>query len=46
MVAVGEVGVGEKNWEFEKQTSKQRIDKQQGPILQHRGLHSISWDKP
>ena len=33
VVAVGEVGVVEKNWEFENQTSKQRMDKYQGPIL-------------
>ena len=33
-------------WDQQMQTITRRMDKQQGPTLQHRELHSISCDKP
>ena len=43
-------GGGGMDWEFgidqQMQTITYRMDKQQGPTVQHRELYSISWDKP
>ena len=33
-------------WDQQMQTIIYRMDKQQGPTVQHRGLYSISCDKP
>ena len=36
-------------WEFGiflLQTGAYRLDRQQGPIVQHKELHSVSYDKP
>ena len=33
-------------WDWQMQTVIQRMDKQQGPTVQHRELYSISCDKP
>ena len=40
----GRDGVGV--WDQEMQTLKQRMDKQQGPTVQHGELYSISYNKP
>ena len=49
MVAKGEGGEGGiemEFWDCQMQTSMYRMDKQQGPTVQHRELYSISYDKP
>ena len=33
-------------WDQQMQTVIYRMDKQQGPTVQHRELYSISYDKP
>ena len=33
-------------WDQQTQTIIYRMDKQQGPIVQHRELYSISYNKP
>ena len=33
-------------WGWQMQTITFRMDKQQGPTVQHRELYPISWDKP
>ena len=33
-------------WGWQMQTITFRMDKQQGPAVQHRELYPISWDKP
>ena len=38
------VGVGV--WDQQMQTGIHRMDKQEGPTVQHRELYSISCDKP
>ena len=43
-VRVGEECIG--TWGLEMQTVMYRIDKQQGPTVQHRELYSVSCDKP
>ena len=40
----GEEGLGV--WGQQMQTIIYRMDKQQGPTVEHRGLYSISCDKP
>ena len=40
----GRVGLGV--WDQQMQTSIYRMDKQQGPTVQHRELYSKSCDKP
>ena len=42
----GWVREGLRVWDQQMQTSKYRMDKQQGPTVQHRELYSISCDKP
>ena len=45
----GRGGVGEGwtgVWTQQMQTITYRMDKQQGPTVQHRELYSVSWDKP
>ena len=32
-------------WDQQIQTTMYKIDKQQGPTVQHRELYSISWNK-
>ena len=34
------------SWDQQMQTIVQRMNKQQGPTIQHRELYSISCDKP
>ena len=49
MVAKGEGGGGRAGvgvWDEQMQTIIYRVDKQQGPTVEHRELYSISWDKP
>ena len=49
MVAKGEVGVRRDDlevWDQQMQTIMYRMDKQQGPTVEHRELYSISCDKP
>ena len=40
----GRDGVGV--WGEQMQAIRYRPDKQQAPTVDHRGLHSISWDEP
>ena len=40
----GRDGVGV--WDLQIQTSINRMDKQQGPTVEHRELYSVSCDKP
>ena len=48
-VAKGEGGWGRDGlgvWDQQMQTIIYRMDKQQGPTVQHRELYSVSCDKP
>ena len=48
VVAKGRTERRGKDWEFgvSRSTTTFRMDKQQGPTVQHRELYPISWDKP
>ena len=49
MVAKGEAQQGKEGlgaWGQQMETSIYRIEKQQGPSVQHRELHSMPCDKP
>ena len=49
MVAKGEAGGGgieTEIWDYQMQTSTYRMDKQQGPTVQHKELYPISCNKP
>ena len=41
---LGREGLGV--WDQQMQTSVYRMDKQQGPTVQHREQYSVSYDKP
>ena len=48
MVTKGERELGDKlgAWDWQMQTTIYKLDKQQGPTVEHRELYSISCDKP
>ena len=41
-----DVNDGLEVWDYQMQAIIQRMDKQQGPTVQHSELHSVSFDKP
>ena len=41
-----DVNDGLEVWDYQMQAIIQRMDKQQGPTVQHSELYSVSFDKP